>query len=140
MSLEGLVYDHCPVVLPTGLNGAHLHRWLPQGAGGYRIGQVSGCPGQLALKAFSEVEQGLSNETLLREREEYLKQVVKDSEESLRVATSQFKAGKVDLLSVLQQQGILIGAKANLINIQDQRLQQRVDLYMALGGGFDGVH
>jgi len=93
--------------------------------------------GQAALKAFSEVEQGLSNETLLRERETYLEQVVAESKTSLRVATRQFDVGKVSLLSVLQQQALLIGAKVALVNIQDQRLQQRVDLYLALGGGFE---
>lgn len=92
--------------------------------------------GLTALKAFSEVEQGLSNESLLREQQTYLSQVVDDSQEALRVANVQFDVGKVDLLSVIQQQGQLIGAKVNLINIKDNRLQQRIDLHLALGGGF----
>ena len=93
--------------------------------------------GQKALKAFAEVEQGLANERLLRERENYLRAAVRESATALRVAQKQFEVGKVSLLSVLQQQGLLISAKVALTNIQDQRLQQRVDLYLALGGGFD---
>jgi len=88
-------------------------------------------------RAFSEVEQGLDNETLLRESESYLREVVAESSEALRVATAQFDIGKVDLLSVLQQQAQVISAKVSLINMRDQRLQQRVDLHLALGGSFD---
>ncbi len=93
--------------------------------------------GLLALTAFSEVEQGLANDTLLRERETYLREVVTESAEALRVATAQFDVGKVDLLSVLQQQGQVISANVDLLSIRDQRLQQRVDLHLALGGSFE---
>jgi len=93
--------------------------------------------GLAALRAFSEVEQGLANDTLLREREAYLREVVAESSEALRVATAQFDVGRVDLLSVLQQQGQVISAKVGLLNIRDQRLQQRVDLHLALGGSFE---
>jgi NodT family efflux transporter outer membrane factor (OMF) lipoprotein len=93
--------------------------------------------GALALRAFSEVEQGLANETLLRERETYLREVVTEASEALRVATAQFDAGRVDLLSVLQQQGQVISARVDLLNLRDQRLQQRVDLHLAIGGGFE---
>ena len=93
--------------------------------------------GLLALRAFSEVEQGLANETLLREREAFLREAVDESAEALRVANVQFDVGKVDLLSVLQQQGQLVAAKVNLLSVRDQRLQQRVDLHLALGGSFD---
>jgi hypothetical protein len=33
--------------------------------------------------------------------------------------------------------GRVISAKVNLLNLRDQRLQQRVDLHLALGGSFD---
>jgi NodT family efflux transporter outer membrane factor (OMF) lipoprotein len=93
--------------------------------------------GSAALRAFSEVEQGLSNETLLRERENYLDEVLHESREALRVARAQFDVGKVDFLNVLQQQGQVISARSLLLNIRDQRLQQRVDLHLALGGDFE---
>lgn len=93
--------------------------------------------GSAALRAFSEVEQGLSNETLLREREGYIEELLSESQEALRVANTQFNVGKVDFLNVLQQQGQVISARSSLLNIQDQRLQQRVDLHLALGGDFD---
>lgn len=94
--------------------------------------------GSAALRAFSEVEQGLSNESLLREREIYLEEVVNETGEALRVASAQFDVGKVDFLNVLQQQGQVISARSSLLNIRDQRLQQRIDLHLALGGDFEG--
>ena len=93
--------------------------------------------GQAALRAFSEVEQALSNETLLREQEAYLREVVEESEEALRVAEAQFEVGRIDLLSVLQQQGQVIAARVDLLSLRDQRLQQRVELHLAIGGRFD---
>ncbi len=93
--------------------------------------------GNLALRAFSEVEQGLSNETLLNEQEDFLREVVDESSEALRVVTAQFDVGRVDLLFVLQQQAQVVSARVNLISLRDQRLQQRVDLHLALGGGFE---
>ncbi len=92
--------------------------------------------GSAALRAFSEVEQGLANDSLLREREAYLEEVQLESSEALRVASAQFSVGKVDFLNVLQQQAQVIAAKSSLLNIRDQRLQQRVDLHLALGGDF----
>ncbi len=67
----------------------------------------------------------------------FLREVVSQSTESLRVAMTQFDIGRVDLLSVMQQQGLVISAKVDLLSLRDQRLQQRVDLHLALGGSFD---
>lgn len=93
--------------------------------------------GATALRAFSEVEQGLSNETLLREREAFLDEVSADTSEALRVAQAQFDVGRVDFLNVLQQQGQVVSARSSLLSIRSQRLQQRVDLHLALGGDFE---
>jgi len=92
--------------------------------------------GIAALKAFGEVEQGLANETLLREQEEFLRIALDEATEALRIAQDQFDVGRVDLLSVLQQQGQVVGARVRLLNVRDQRLQQRIDLHLAIGGGF----
>ncbi len=92
--------------------------------------------GLLALQAFAEVEQGLANDALLREREAFLREALADSEEALRVATAQFRVGRVDFLDVLQAEGQVVATRVDLMNIRDLRLQQRVDLHLALGGSF----
>ncbi|MBK1879300.1 efflux transporter outer membrane subunit [Pelagicoccus mobilis] len=94
--------------------------------------------GKLALKAFSEVEQGLSNESLLREQEDYIREVLVESENALRVSNAQFEQGRIEFLFVLIQQAEVIGARVSLLRIRDKRLQQRIDLHLALGGNFEG--
>ena len=49
---------------------------------------------------------------------------------------TQFEAGKLDVLSVLQMQDRVIDARIAQISIRNQRLSQRVDLHLALGGSF----
>lgn len=93
--------------------------------------------GQKALVAFSEVETGLSNEKLLKEREEFIESSVQDNMEALDIANVQYNVGKVDMLSVLQMQLRVFNAKRNLIRIKNDRLNDRVNLHLALGGSFE---
>jgi outer membrane protein TolC len=44
--------------------------------------------------------------------------------------------GKSDLLSVVQQRMRLYGAEATLIGIRTDRIVQRINLHLALGGDF----
>ena len=92
--------------------------------------------GQAALIAFSEVENALSNDVLLAEREKQLNQVWENNVAALDIAMIQFETGKLDLLSVLQMQNRVISARIAQISIRNQRLSQRVDLHLALGGSF----
>ena len=71
-------------------------------------------------KAFGEVENALAAEFALRERDAILEATVRDSERALGLAQIQYRVGSVDLRAVEQSQ-----------------LAQRVNLYLALGGGFD---
>lgn len=90
----------------------------------------------VGLRAFDEVEGALASETALRERQEILKQVAADNRRSMELATVQYKIGSADLRSVLQEQLRLYGTLTTLVQIQGERLAQRVNLYLALGGGF----
>ena len=92
--------------------------------------------GQAALVAFSEVENALSNDVLLAEREQQLTRVWENSVAALDIAMIQFEVGKLDVLSVLQMQDRAINARIVQISIRNQRLAQRVDLHLALGGSF----
>ena len=93
--------------------------------------------GQAALTAFSEVETALSNERLIAEREAFLEDVVTENKAALKLAQKQYEVGRIDLLSVLIIQARLIGAEAALISIRNDRLANRVNLHLALGGSFD---
>lgn len=93
--------------------------------------------GQFALVAFSEVETGISNEGLLGQRKELLAITVKQNRNALQVAKTQYELGEVDFLSVLQMQTRLLGSRIGFIRIKNAKLAQRVDLHLALGGGFE---
>ena len=90
-----------------------------------------------ALKAFSEVEQALSNEKLLAERQGFLEIAVEENAASYELAKLQYEAGRIDLLSLLQTQARVINSKSALVSLKRSRLTQRVDLHLSLGGDFE---
>jgi len=90
----------------------------------------------VGLRAFSEVEGALASETALRDRQAILEQVASDSRRSIELATVQYKVGSTDFRSVLQEQLRIYSTLMSLVQIQGERLAQRVNLYLALGGGF----
>jgi len=54
----------------------------------------------------------------------------------MELATMQYKIGSTDLRSVLQEQLRLYSTLMTLVQIQGEGLVQRVNLHLALGGGF----
>jgi len=92
--------------------------------------------GGIALRAFNEVESGLTNEQLLLEREAFLAAAVENSSNALDAAKIQYDAGAIDFLSVLQMQARTLNSRISLIRIKNARLAQRVDLHLSLGGDF----
>jgi outer membrane protein TolC len=93
--------------------------------------------GQAVLKVFEEVEAGLTNGKLLDEREEFLNTVLAENTGAWELANARYEVGKVDLLSVLQMQARVVGAQIALVNIRNERLINRVNLHLALGGSFE---
>jgi NodT family efflux transporter outer membrane factor (OMF) lipoprotein len=93
--------------------------------------------GRTLLSAFQQVENALSNERLFENREGFLKIAVDDNAGALEIAKTQFDVGRIDLLSVLQIQARLIGSRSAFIGIRNERLAQRVNLHLALGGSFE---
>ena len=92
--------------------------------------------GSIALRAFSEVESALTNESLLQERETFLAAAVANNAGALAAAKTRYDVGAVDFLSVLQMQARALNSRISLIRMQNARLAQRVDLHLALGGSF----
>ncbi|GAG90391.1 unnamed protein product, partial [marine sediment metagenome] len=93
--------------------------------------------GLTLLTAYSEVENALNNEKLFAEREQFLQKAVTDNSAAMELTKEQFDVGRVDMLSVLQIQARVLAARSALIGIRNQRLVQRVNLHLALGGSFE---
>jgi len=90
-----------------------------------------------ALKAFSEVENALTAEDILRRREAALIRSQKFLQEAYERAIDEYKDGVGDILTILTTQQQLLQAKSQVISLQRLRLENRVDLHLALGGKFD---
>jgi len=93
--------------------------------------------GGVALRAFAEVEVALTNEQLLAKRLPNLENAVLNHVEAVRVADLRYKAGNMDLLSVLQLQAGQIQSQAALIELRNAQLANRINLHLSLGGSFD---
>ena len=93
--------------------------------------------GGVLLTAFREVENGLTNESLLAQRLQFEKKALSDRTEAVRISKLQYEAGEIDLLSVLQLQEYQIATRGNVIALSNAQLANRINLHLALGGSFD---
>lgn len=89
------------------------------------------------LQAFSEVETALAAEDYLVRRERYLQVSAEQSRAAETIADDRYRSGLDDYITVLESQRLALQAEGDLIAARRQRLENRVDLYLALGGGFD---
>ena len=89
----------------------------------------------IGLKAFNEVESALSAEATLIDREQLLRQLTVENERAVRLSEVSFRVGKIDQRSVLTDQLQLYASRVQLLRVQSEMLAQRVNLYLALGGG-----
>jgi outer membrane protein TolC len=93
--------------------------------------------GRVATKAFSDVEAALSSEFAASERQTILASAVTNNGRTVELAQVRYRVGSGDLRAVLTQNVALYGARTALLQAQSDALVQRVNLYLALGGGFD---
>jgi len=93
--------------------------------------------GRTAAKAFADVESALSAEFAADEREAILASAAANNARALELAEVRYRVGSGDLRAVLQQNVALYAARTALIRVQTERLVQRVNLYVALGGSFE---
>ncbi|HYX63363.1 MAG TPA: efflux transporter outer membrane subunit [Burkholderiales bacterium] len=93
--------------------------------------------GAVGSRAFSEVESALSAVFTLHDREELLKQAVAENTRALDFANVRYRVGVGDLRAVQQQALALDATRTALLRVQAERLVQRVNLHLALGGSFE---
>ncbi|MCH9646592.1 MAG: efflux transporter outer membrane subunit [Deltaproteobacteria bacterium] len=92
--------------------------------------------GQAALQAFGEVETSLDQGVILSRRREELTIAAKEAKEAHRIADLRYREGESDLLDVLGARQRVIAADSNLVSVERQLLDQRVNLHLALGGNW----
>ena len=92
---------------------------------------------QAALVAFREVEAALAADRSLAAQETFLASEVEQATLAERQAERDYAEGmNPNILSVLEAQRRANNARASMIRLRNQRLQNRIDLHLALGGDF----
>ena len=91
---------------------------------------------QTALVAFSEVENALAAERYLKNRVNFQTESARMTTQAYNRALEEFENGTGNILTVLsaQQQAFVINSQ--LLSLRRLLLDNRVDLYLALGGSF----
>jgi multidrug efflux system outer membrane protein len=93
---------------------------------------------QLALEAFREVEATLSADRSLAVQEKFLKDEVAQATLAEKQSERDYAEGiNPNILSVLEAQRRANNARAAIIRLRNQRLQNRFNLHLALGGDFE---
>lgn len=93
---------------------------------------------RLALRAFREVESALDADRSLRAQELFLRKEVEQTTLAEKRALSDITLGieGASFLEYLEAQRRAENARASLIRLKNERLQNRIDLHLALGGDF----
>ncbi len=93
--------------------------------------------GSAALKAFREVEEALAEDARLIERVNLTEVAAREQGEAERLATLRYDAGAIDQLALILVQSRTLDARLAALAMKVERLSNRVDLHLALGGSFE---
>jgi NodT family efflux transporter outer membrane factor (OMF) lipoprotein len=88
------------------------------------------------ISAFSNVEDALVAAAQTKEQQTRQQEAVNRARRAYQFAQTQMSAGTVNILTVLNTENALFSAQDELVQIQFLHLQSMVDLYTALGGGW----
>ena len=91
---------------------------------------------QLILRALKEVEIGITNEDLLFNQEIALKSAKDESVIAETIARERYQKGLENITTLLEARRRSFEARNNFLTVKSRRIQNRIDLYLALGGDF----
>jgi NodT family efflux transporter outer membrane factor (OMF) lipoprotein len=89
-----------------------------------------------ALRAYAEVESDLAAEQRLAEQEAALETAATASRAARELAASRYERGLAGALLLLDAQRSSYDAESRLLEVRRRRLDNRVNLHLALGGDF----
>lgn len=92
---------------------------------------------QVSLAAFQNVEDQIAALRTLEEEAQAQDEAVRLSEQSLKIATNQYRAGIVSYLNVITAQNTAYSNERAAITLLGTRLNDSVGLVKALGGGWE---
>jgi NodT family efflux transporter outer membrane factor (OMF) lipoprotein len=92
---------------------------------------------QAVISAFGDVETALVAARQLASQQALQESALEQARTAYELADIRYRAGAVDLLTVLDAQRTLFQVGDQLAQIKSARLQNQVALFRALGGGWD---
>ncbi|MBU0799988.1 MAG: efflux transporter outer membrane subunit [Alphaproteobacteria bacterium] len=90
------------------------------------------------LVAFQEVEDALAAERAAQARETALQTAMTQAQRAYRLSKSRYDAGAIDFQTLLDTQNAQLSAEDNYAQARLARLNAAIDLFKALGGGWQG--
>ncbi|MDG2376805.1 MAG: efflux transporter outer membrane subunit [Woeseiaceae bacterium] len=90
----------------------------------------------LVFRAFADVENAISRSVSLHERYDSFVEAEANSSAALDLALEQYQRGLVTYTTVLESQRQAFDAEAQVVQLKNQRLQNRIGLFLSLGGEF----
>ena len=94
---------------------------------------------ETVLQALQEVENSLAADHFYRLRAEALAQASDQSRQAAALALAQYQGGIVDILTLLDAQQRAYDRESALLGATASRIDNRVQLHLALGGDYQGT-
>lgn len=91
---------------------------------------------QTVLNAYEEAENAIAAETLLAAREDALRLAYEEAAAAEELTERRYSSGAATIFNLLDAQTRRISAESQYIQAQQQRVSNRVQLYLAIGGDF----
>lgn len=91
-------------------------------------------------QAVAEVEQALVSLASLRERGAATETAQAGYEQSLKGTEARYRVGLANLNELEEARRLKLNADSSAVNLQQERINAWIQLYVALGGGFDPVN
>lgn len=115
-------------------NAGRLRAFEDQAAA--RVEQAEGQYLQLVYRAFADVENAISRASSLQKRYGSFLDAETNSRAALELALEQYQRGLVSYTTVLESQRAAFDAEATVVQLRNQLLQNRISLFLSLGGEF----
>ncbi|MEX0745845.1 MAG: TolC family protein [Phycisphaeraceae bacterium] len=91
----------------------------------------------VGIDAFREGESALANEAYLTERSAYLDTATARLASASEISQARYDGGILTIFELIQTRRQYFDTRSLLLQVQTERLRQRINLYLALGGSFD---
>jgi NodT family efflux transporter outer membrane factor (OMF) lipoprotein len=133
-SAERLLWTIAGNLVQPVFEGGRLRAQIAAGKG--RSAEAAAVFAQRVLDALAEVETALRFDVLLADRESASQVAAEQASDAVEVSQNRYAQGVKSFIVVLESQRRALDASSAVLSVRRARTENRVDLFLALGGGF----